>query len=185
MSELSHLTLAVMNFFYVGALPFIFFRGDGTRNLRWWLTAWPYIVYPAVLIAGHLGYLTPFVVLPGWTIVIATLMHAVSIALIAMTIGTHRIPISLWHQSNDAPVNIVTYGPYALVRHPFYSAFILCQLAGLLGFVHPASAVITIYSVVILSLTARKEERKLLASQFGAEYRAYLERTGRFFPRLG
>jgi len=185
MSELSHLTLAIVNFIYVGALPFIFFRPDGSRNLRWWLTAWPYIVYPCVLLAGHLGYLHPLLQLPGWTIPMVTLAHAGSIALIAMTIGTHRIPISLWHQSNDAPVNIVTFGPYAFVRHPFYAAFILCQLAGLLGFVHPVSAVITLYSVVILSLTARKEERKLLDSQFGAEYRAYLERTGRFFPRFG
>jgi protein-S-isoprenylcysteine O-methyltransferase Ste14 len=185
MPELSHLTLAVANFVYVGALPFIFFRGDGARNLSWWLTAWPYIAYPAVLIAGHLSYLVPLVVLPAWTIVIATLAHAVSVALIAMTMGTHRVPISLWHQTNDAPVSIVTYGPYAFVRHPFYTAFIICQLAALLGFVHPACAAITIYSVVILSLTARKEERKLLASQFGAEYRAYLDRTGRFFPRLG
>jgi len=185
MSELSQLTLAVANFVYVGALPFIFFRADGSRNFRWWLTAWPYIAYPAVLIAGHFGYLKPLLVLPAWTIVIATLAHAGSVALIAMTIGTHRVPISLWHQSNDAPVSIVTYGPYAFVRHPFYTSFIVCQLAALLGFVHPASAAITLYSVVILSLTARKEERKLLASQFGGEYRAYLERTGRFFPRLG
>jgi protein-S-isoprenylcysteine O-methyltransferase Ste14 len=184
MSELSQLTLAVLNFIYVGALPFIFFRPDGSKNLNWCLTAWPYVVYPLVLIAGYLGYLHPLLVLPRWCVALATMAHAVSVALIAMTIGTHRVPISLWHQQNDAPVSIVTYGPYAHVRHPFYAAFILCQLAALVGFVHPATAAITLYSMVILSLTARKEEGKLMASQFGMEYRAYLERTGRFFPRL-
>lgn len=184
MNELGLLTLAVVNFIYVGLLPFIFFRPDGKRNLQWWSTAWPYVAYPLVLIAGHLGHLHPLIVLPWWTVMLVTLAHAASIALIAMTIGTHRVPISLWHQTNDAPVSIVTYGPYAHVRHPFYSAFILCQLAALAAFVHPASAAITLYSIVLLSLTARKEERKLAASEFGAEYRAYMERTGRILPRL-
>lgn len=184
MSELGLLTLAVANFIYVGLLPFIFFRPDGKRNLQWWSTAWPYVAYPLVLVAGHLGRLHPLLVLPRWTVMLVTLAHASSIALIAMTIGAHRVPISLWHQKNDAPVSIVTHGPYAHVRHPFYSAFILCQLAALAAFVHPASAAITLYSIVLLSLTARKEERRLSASEFGAEYRAYLERTGRFLPRL-
>jgi protein-S-isoprenylcysteine O-methyltransferase Ste14 len=36
--------------------------------------------------------------------------------------------------------------------------------------------------VVQLGRTARREERRLLASDFGAEYRAYMQRTGRFLP---
>jgi protein-S-isoprenylcysteine O-methyltransferase Ste14 len=36
----------------------------------------------------------------------------------------------------------------------------------------------------LMNLKARNEERHLLKVH-GARYEAYLERTGRFFPRLG
>jgi len=39
-------------------------------------------------------------------------------------------------------------------------------------------------SFFLIILRTRKEEERLLA-RFGDAYRAYMERTGRFLPRLG
>ena len=39
--------------------------------------------------------------------------------------------------------------------------------------------------LVRVNVTAAREEKRLSESEFGAEYRAYLQTTGRFFPKLG
>lgn len=181
--ELSLLTLEVLNFAYIGLLPFIFFRKDGSWNFMWCITALPYVLAPGVAIAGYLGILEAQLDL---TILapLAVLMFSFSIGFISATISIHRIPLSLWHQDNDAPASIVTYGPYSKIRHPFYTSFIICLLASTLVFPHVFSLAIMIYTVLILNATAAKEEKKLSNSNFGEEYKSYIKKTGRFFPSL-
>jgi protein-S-isoprenylcysteine O-methyltransferase Ste14 len=107
-----------------------------------------------------------------------------SIALIFLTVGTHRVPLALWHQKDDAPHHIVTYGPYRRIRHPFYASFLLA-LFGALVFSPQLGTLFTfVYALVMLNLTAGKEEKRLMNSEFGAEYQRYLRQTGRFFPKL-
>ena len=184
--ELSLLALAVVNFAYVCLLPFIFFKGDGTWNVMWCLTALPYVVFPCLLIAGYLGQIETMFTVPGgiYTTCIVVLMMCFSIGLISMTVGGHRVPLSLWHQNNDAPASIVTYGAYKKVRHPFYTSFIICLTAGWIIFPHVATIAVAIYGYAILTATAMKEEKKLSASEFGEDYKAYMKTTGRFFPRV-
>ncbi|MCW2879715.1 MAG: putative protein-S-isoprenylcysteine methyltransferase-like protein [Sphaerisporangium sp.] len=178
--------LLLLNFVAIGLLPRIFFRKDGSFNLMWWVTATPFFAVPLVLTAGVAGYLDP--VTPGaWrgTLeVVAVVPGVASIALIFLTLGTHRIPIALWHQEDDAPRNIVTYGAYRLIRHPFYSSFLLGFAAACIAFPHWLTFLMALYTVVQLNLTAAREERRLSASEFGAEYREYVMGTGRFVPRL-
>lgn len=181
--ELSLLVLEVLNFAYVGLLPFIFFRKDGVWNLQWCLTALPYVIGPAIAIAGYAGFLEAQADLT-FLAPLAVLMFAFSIALISATISIHRVPVSLWHQENDSPVNIVTDGPYARVRHPFYTSFIICLLGSVIAFPHVLTIALALYTAIALNLTAAKEEGKLSKSEFGEEYRAYIEKTGRFFPPL-
>lgn len=79
---------------------------------------------------------------------------------------------------------LVCGGPYAMVRHPMYTSFLLMGLgqafllsnwvvglAGLIGF------------AVLFFLRVDKEERMMLEN-FGPEYRAYMERTKRIIPYL-
>ena len=125
------LLLIVLNFALIGLLPRIFFRRDGSLNARWWATALPFGVVPAFLIAAYVASIAPLTPrnwLPA-TALAAVVLSAGSIAVIFLTLGTHRIPIALWHQDCDAPQYIVTYGAYGRIRHPFYSAFILAFLA--------------------------------------------------------
>lgn len=112
-------------------------------------------------------------------------IFALSIALIAFTIGIHRVPLALWHQENDAPKNIVTHGSYAWVRHPFYTSFIICLTGCVIICPHLSTIGTLIYAVVVLMVTARQEESRLSSSEFGEEYREYMTRVGRFFPGIG
>jgi protein-S-isoprenylcysteine O-methyltransferase Ste14 len=41
-----------------------------------------------------------------------------------------------------------------------------------------------VYGLLALNFTAAREERRLRASEFGQEYLAYMQRTGRFWPKL-
>lgn len=77
---------------------------------------------------------------------------------------------------------LITSGPYRWIRHPFY--------LGIAGTVVSASLATTNWLVAITGLTvlgllvARtdREEAKLV-ERFGDDYRTYMARTGRFWPR--
>jgi protein-S-isoprenylcysteine O-methyltransferase Ste14 len=179
--------LYLLNFVFVALLPRIFFR-QGSLNLRWFLTGAPYLVSPAALVAARQGVLSSWIPLDARLHAAAELasvpLAVLSMALIAMTLGTHRIPIALWHQAEDAPRSIVTWGPYARVRHPFYASF-LTALLGATVFCPNAGTLLSFaYALIALEMTARREERRLCASEFGAEYAAYMKRTGRFVPHF-
>ncbi|MFA1622120.1 protein-S-isoprenylcysteine O-methyltransferase [Rhizobium mongolense] len=79
---------------------------------------------------------------------------------------------------------LICSGPYAFVRHPMYTSFLLMGLgqafllsnwivglAGLIGF------------AILFFLRVDKEERMMLEI-FGAQYRAYMDRTKRIIPYL-
>ena len=107
-----------------------------------------------------------------------------SIALIFLTVGTHRVPLALWHQKNDAPHQIVTHGPYRRIRHPFYSAFLLALFGAFLFSPQAGTLILFLYALVMLNFTAGKEEKRLMSSEFGTEYQRYIKETGRFWPKL-
>lgn len=187
---ISHALLIVLvcNFIAVGLLPVLFFRRDGTYNLRWLATGAPFFVAPLVVVLGFAGVINiPTQSYAAELMVtrdIAAVLCVTSIALIAMTVGTHRVPLALWHQDNDAPARIVTWGPYKYVRHPFYTSFLLAFIAAMLAFPHALTLACLLYSFIALSVTAGREERRLAKSDFGDEYRQYMSASGRFFPRL-
>ena len=181
--------LFLLNFLFVGILLLIFFKRDGRLNLAWWLAAAPYLLCSLFLIAAFFRAVSPVsglgTPLTGWLSVIAVLFSAGSIALIAYTLGTHRLRIALWHQSSDAPEQIVTYGAYSRIRHPFYAAILLALLGALIFCPHPATLTLLAYGFLVMNWTAAKEEKRLSESKFGDEYRVYIRRTGRFIPRWG
>ncbi|MFN0009249.1 MAG: methyltransferase family protein [Planctomycetota bacterium] len=183
------LLLALLDLGFVALLPWIFFRRDGKKNARWFATAAPYmlgIVLVSFALAGRLeGWKPAREAVAIAMEVLSVPLCAGSIALMAFTLGTHRIPIALWHQDNDAPRHIVTWGAYSRVRHPFYASFLLCLLGTVLALPHVLTALALVYALVALNLTAAREERRLAASEFGEEYRKYMARTGRFWPRFG
>lgn len=188
MLSLSLTVLLIFNFALIGLLPVFFFRRDGKFNLRWIATGAPFFIAPAGLLLAYFGYLDLASEFSVAEVVItqsaATLLSGISIALIAMTVGSHRIPLALWHQDNDTPAEIVTWGPYRHIRHPFYTSFLLAFVAAVLAFPHAMTFACLAYSFVALSVTAGQEERRLEKSEFGEQYSRYIAVSGRFFPRF-
>lgn len=74
-------------------------------------------------------------------------------------------------------------GPYAVIRHPQYAAFILVMFGFLLQWPTLPTLVLFPILVAIYVGLARREERETL-ERFGDPYARYLERTPAFIPTL-
>ena len=176
--------LYICNFLYIGSLPIIFFK-KGHKNIKWWLTAAPFFLCTFFLAAAYAGFISPLIDNSKWQIIrdsVAILLSISSISLISYTIGGHRIPLNLWHQSSNQPDRIVTYGAYQKIRHPFYSAFLLALLGTLIFFPHVSTLFTLIYGILALRVTAIKEERNLI--KYDSTYKNYMKTTGRFLPKI-
>ncbi|WNC73453.1 isoprenylcysteine carboxylmethyltransferase family protein [Thalassotalea psychrophila] len=178
--------MVMINFILIASLPFIIFRRDGSFNLRWCITALPFLVAVLVLIFGFVEVLTSLSVsslkLFELTQISAAILSIASIGLIASTIHVHKFKPALWHQVNDQPQELVTWGPYKNIRHPFYSAFILAFCASLCLFPHYLLLGCFVYSSLVLTFTAKREETRL-TQVFGRQYQCYMSTTGRFIPK--
>lgn len=78
---------------------------------------------------------------------------------------------------------LVTRGPYRWVRHPFYLATALALAANSLVTANWFLALTGGIGFGLIVLRTRIEEEKLI-ERFGEDYKEYMKRTGRFFPRL-
>ena len=79
---------------------------------------------------------------------------------------------------------LVKNGVYRLIRHPMYAAIWLFSLAqGLLlqNWLAGWSALVT-FALMYFGRAHREEE--MMCEFFGQEYRDYMRRTGRLFPRI-
>ncbi len=80
--------------------------------------------------------------------------------------------------------SLATTGPYAVIRHPQYVAFVLI----LLGFIVQWPTILTLLMFPVLVYMyvrlARREEREVLA-EFGETYARYAANTPAFLPRIG
>ena len=86
--------------------------------------------------------------------------------------------------SRDTPQFVFTGGPYAYLRHPFYTSYLLALLGGCLMFPGVLSLAGAAAGAAGMYGASRFEEGKFAKSPLAAEYAAYMQRTGRFFPKL-
>lgn len=120
--------------------------------------------------------------LPAWARWLGAAGGLVSIPLCFWVLGSIGTNISPSHATREGH-QLVTHGPYRWVRHPLYSSgVLLCSSLTLLTALWSLGVGMLIPLAVLLWRTPREEAR--LIEAFGDEYRAYMRRTGRFFPRL-
>ena len=77
---------------------------------------------------------------------------------------------------------LVTAGPYARIRHPMYLALIGFLTGIALVTANWFFIALLVVSIVVLALRIPKEEQ-MMVEDFGEEYKAYMQRTGRLFPK--
>jgi protein-S-isoprenylcysteine O-methyltransferase Ste14 len=79
---------------------------------------------------------------------------------------------------------LVQHGPYRWIRHPLYSSAALLIIALSLVAANWFFFVTGVVLLCVLVVRTRTEEANLVA-RFGDSYRQYMERTGRFVPKIG
>lgn len=80
--------------------------------------------------------------------------------------------------------HLVTTGPYAFIRHPLYAAMFGWAVSLVLL---TANWIFLAMAVLSIAGTIRRVpyEEQMMIEAFGDEYKTYMQRTGRFIPRLG
>jgi len=79
---------------------------------------------------------------------------------------------------------LVESGPYRWIRHPIYLAFLLSYLGGGLVADNWVLSFIPVACYAVLVGIRMPKEERLMTEIFGAEYAAYMQRTGRLLPRI-
>jgi protein-S-isoprenylcysteine O-methyltransferase Ste14 len=73
-------------------------------------------------------------------------------------------------------------GPYRLIRHPIYTAYLLVWLAGPVIAAQPWLLLTTLWMASLHYYAARLEERQFAGSELAHDYALYRRRTGMFAP---
>ncbi len=158
-------------------------KADGTAfmtvirigGLVLWLSPLIYLINPAWMAWARVG-------LPDWVRWLGVLfgvLCVLGIYWLFSSIGSGITPTSATRKDHK----LVTRGPYRWVRHPLYtvgsSMFIAFGIMADNWFI----AALGMLAFIAMAARTSREEANLIA-KFGDEYREYMGRTGRFFPKL-
>jgi protein-S-isoprenylcysteine O-methyltransferase Ste14 len=83
----------------------------------------------------------------------------------------------------DERTQLILSGPYEYVRHPIYALSSVLMLATLAIVPSPLMIATAACHLLLLQWEARREE-KYLVGVHGEAYQSYMDRVGRFVPRL-
>jgi protein-S-isoprenylcysteine O-methyltransferase Ste14 len=79
---------------------------------------------------------------------------------------------------------LITDGVYRFIRHPMYAAIFLFSLAQALLLPNWLAGWSALATFTVMYLVRTPREERMMCKVFPEEYREYMERTGRLFPRL-
>jgi protein-S-isoprenylcysteine O-methyltransferase Ste14 len=96
-------------------------------------------------------------------------------------LGRHMVSRSIVLKNHS----LVTTGPYAKIRHPTYTSYLLLNIGIAILLLNLILVILFFGAVVTTAYKARSEEDLLSSGEaFGQRYRDYMKQTGRFFPNL-
>ncbi len=152
-----------------GALGFLFLAWVSASvafvvNPAW--MGWSALPLPAWLRWTGVALAFPALVLGGWAILSLILRDAYSPSLVIKDSHT-----------------LVTSGAYRWIRHPIYTTYLASPLSFFLLTANWFIGLALLAMSILLASRVEGEEAMLL-ERFGDEYRAYIQRTGRFLPGL-
>lgn len=83
------------------------------------------------------------------------------------------------------PNSLLSSGPYAYVRHPFYTSYIIFWAGLALASWNLIAIIPVAVIIMIYTKAARLEEGKFANSGLNEAYSSYRERAGMFWPKFG
>jgi protein-S-isoprenylcysteine O-methyltransferase Ste14 len=96
----------------------------------------------------------------------------------ARTMGANWSIMARMRQGHE----LVTSGPFAIVRHPIYLAMLLFMLSLATATAHESALWAAVPVFVVGTLIRTTREEALLRAEFGASYDSYAARVKRFIP---
>jgi len=209
MSDLTaygHWQLVIFNSLFILFFVFIFFKPNTRRD---WRTFGTFSAFVVALFTEMYGFPLTIYLLSGWlgsrfpeinwfshdsSHLLQTLLgwkgnahmgplHIVSNGLIVGGLFLLAASWRVLYRAQKIRV-MASSGPYAKVRHPQYTAFMVIMI----GFLIQWPTLPTLAMFPFLALTyyrlARREEQASLDA-FGQSYARYMENTPRFLPKFG
>ncbi len=141
----------------------------------YWLSVFAWMINP-----GSMAWAS--VLLPiwlRWVGVSALLAGSALLVWTFRTLGSNLTDTVVTRQQHT----LVVHGPYRWIRHPLYSSAALFVVAISLVAANWFFLVAGIALLSMLIVRTRTEEQNLVL-RFGDSYQHYMDRTGRFLPRI-
>jgi protein-S-isoprenylcysteine O-methyltransferase Ste14 len=149
---------------------------------------------PVIILWIFLPLGLPFVVgLPAW---LAPVRFPGSAVVGWVAVGVAAVAFALtwicwinmgtsWRMGIDPneKTRLVFTGPYAYVRHPIYGLSQVLMVAAVCALPSPMMLLLAALHVALMQWEVRREERFLVALH-GPGYAEYMQRVGRFLPRI-
>jgi len=145
---------------------------------------------------GLIGFISVivFVINPDW-LAFASLSFPIWLRWTGIVLALAGFALLQWAQVtlgnswSDTPrmikeQTLITSGPYQFIRHPIYTAFVLILGSTLLISANWFIGLAWL-GMTLLEVASRISfEESLMLEYFGDQYREYMKKTGRLFPRL-
>ncbi len=141
-----------------------------------WLSPFVYLVNPQWMAWSKIGLPE----LLRWLGVGIGILCVLGIYWLFSSIGSGISPTSATRKEHT----LSTSGPYRWVRHPLYTVGSMLFISFGMMADNWFIAALGILSFIAMAKRTPQEEANLI-EKFGDEYREYMKRTGRFFPKLG
>jgi protein-S-isoprenylcysteine O-methyltransferase Ste14 len=121
--------------------------------------------------------------LPLWTTGFGLILFIISLLLFWKS---HADLDKNWHVSLEIKKDhiLITNGIYKTIRHPMYSSFALWSIAQCLLLQNFIAGFSTLVIDGIMYFIRVPKEEQMMLDQFGDEYRNYMKRTWRLFPKI-
>lgn len=121
---------------------------------------------------------------PNWAIAGIAMYVAATLLFLSALEAARRVPLPRTLVDDPMPKALITAGPFALIRHPFYLAYSIAWLAAPVATHGPLVTAFALAAIATYAVAARREERQL-EDRFGEAYRTYKLGTGMLLPPLG
>jgi protein-S-isoprenylcysteine O-methyltransferase Ste14 len=151
---------------------------------------WFYLVTSALYFGiCFLGWIPLSLTIPpqahNWMLAIGSLLYFPGMSLVLwsrLVLGRNYFVSTGFGAQLFASQQLVTNGPYAIVRHPMYAGIILSAFGSLLIY-HTWTTLLFACFAPALFFRSRREEAAL-AAEFGEQWQDYCNHVPGFFPRF-